>query len=68
MAIKSHAFGRVTLTDDDAEKFSRQVKYGRASPAAKSSVERGSELNRKFKSGQKIVVSTTRREKVPVGG
>ena len=30
MAINSHAFGYITLTKDDAEKFSRQASYGRA--------------------------------------
>ena len=63
MAIKSHAFGRVTLTKDDAAKFSRQVKYGRSSEAAKKSVERGLELNEKFKTGGKIVIKATRQKK-----
>jgi hypothetical protein len=60
MAIESHAFGRVTLTKDDAAKFSRQVKFGRTNAAAKSTVERGSALNEKFKSGGKVVVKAAR--------
>ena len=57
MGIKYHAFGRVTLTQDDADKFSRQVKYGRPNDAAKRSVERGLELSKKFKDGGKISFS-----------
>lgn len=41
MSIKSNAFGRVTLTDEDAEKFKRQVIYGRPSEAAVASVKKG---------------------------
>lgn len=63
MAIKSHAFGRVTLTKEDAATFSRQVKYGRANAAAKSTVERGAAMNAEFKSGGKVRVQVVRREK-----
>jgi hypothetical protein len=52
MSIKSHAFGRVTLTGPDAKKFKNQVVYGKAKPAAKMSVKRGVALVRKLsKSG-----------------
>lgn len=44
MAIKSHAFGRVTLTKDDAKKFSNQVTFGRPSKAAVDSLSRGKKL------------------------
>jgi hypothetical protein len=66
MAIKSHAFGRVTLTKDDAAKFSRQVKFGRSSEAAKESVKRGLELNREFKVGGKITIKNSRQKKAKV--
>ncbi len=66
MAIKSHSFGRVTLTKEDAAKFSRQVKFGRANNAAKTTVERGSAMNKEFKSGGRVKVMAVRREKEPV--
>jgi len=64
MAIHSTAFGRVTLTKDDAEKFSRQVKYGRGNAAAKLTVKRGKELNAEFKKKGKVTVTLRRKEKV----
>lgn len=45
MSIKSHAFGRVTLTGADAVKFKNQVTYGRPKAAAKESVARGVALS-----------------------
>jgi hypothetical protein len=48
MSIKSHAFGRVTLTGRDARKFKNQVIYGKAKPAAKASMKRGVVLVRKL--------------------
>jgi hypothetical protein len=52
MSIKSHAFGRVTLTGLDAKKFKNQVIYGKAKPAAKASAKRGVALVREMsKSG-----------------
>ncbi|WP_159726253.1 hypothetical protein [Methylosinus sp. Ce-a6] len=41
MAIKSNAFGRVTLTDKDAEKFKNQITFGKPKRAAVESVKRG---------------------------
>ena len=64
MAIHSNAFGRVTLTKDDAEKFSRQVKYGRGNAAAKDSVKRGKALNETFKKSGKVVVKLRPKETV----
>lgn len=63
MAINSHAFGRVTLTKEDAAKFSRQIKYGRAGAAAKTTAERGTAMNKQFKSGGKVAVKVILREK-----
>jgi len=54
MAIKSHAFGRVTLTNEDAAKFDRQVRYGRSNDAARDSVKRGLDLNSTFKRDGKL--------------
>ena len=62
MAIKSHAFGRVTLTQEDAAKFLRQVKHGRANATAKSTVERGAEMNMEFKAGGKVKVPMVREK------
>ncbi|QHQ34888.1 hypothetical protein [Algicella marina] len=63
MAIKSHAFGRVTLTKDDAAKFARQVTYGRAKDVAKTTVERGSAMNEEFQSEGKVTFKLRRRAK-----
>jgi hypothetical protein len=46
MSIKSHAFGRVTLTGEDAKKFKAQVTYGRPKAAAVESAKRGVEMSR----------------------
>lgn len=69
MAIDSHAFGSVTLTKGDAAKFLRQVKYGRANDAAKSTVRRGVEMNAEFRSsGGKLEVKAVRRKQDSVAG
>jgi len=49
MAIRSHTFGRVTLTEHDAEKFKAQVTYGKPKSAAVDSVKRGVEMSRDFR-------------------
>ena len=46
MSIQSHAFGRVTLTDGDADKFTRQVRYGKPKAAAVEGVRQGVSLTR----------------------
>lgn len=51
MAVQSSAFGSVTLTKEDADKFCRQVTYGRAKAEAKQSLARGVELARDFRAG-----------------
>jgi hypothetical protein len=48
MSIVSNAFGRVTLTDKDAEKFTRQMNYGRPKVAAVENVRRGLEMSKTF--------------------
>ena len=66
MAITSHAFGRVTLTDDDADKFSSQVRYGRTSKAAKDAVGRGLSMAKAVKDSGKF--SFTVANHAPVKG
>lgn len=44
MAVHSDTFGGLHLTGEDAEKFRRQVRYGRPSEAAKASVKRAREM------------------------
>ncbi len=48
MSIKSSAFGRVTLSGSDAEKFKKQVSYGKPKPAAVKGVKRGVEMLREM--------------------
>lgn len=48
MAITSTAFGRVTLTDKDAERFKHQVRYGRSSEASRTAVSEGIKLARQL--------------------
>jgi hypothetical protein len=50
MSIQSHAFGRVVLTDSDADKFKAQVTYGRPKAAARRNVAEGVEMSRSLKS------------------
>lgn len=55
MSIKSHAFGRVTLTGQDAQKFKNQVVYGKPKAAATKSVSDGVELSREMQKSGKVV-------------
>jgi len=58
MSIQSHAFGRVTLTGEDAKKFKRQVSHGKPKAAAVENVKRGVVLSRAFqKHGCVVLVS-----------
>lgn len=41
MAIKSNAFGRVTLTGPDAKKFKNQVAHGKPKSAAAMNAKKG---------------------------
>lgn len=58
MAVKSNAFGRVTLTGDDAKKFKNQVTYGKPKAAAKDAVIRGVALAERFRDGGRSVKLT----------
>jgi hypothetical protein len=53
MAVISTAFGSVTLTDEDAKKFKRQVTYGKPKAAASASVARGVELATNFRNNNR---------------
>ncbi|ADE14160.1 hypothetical protein Nhal_0987 [Nitrosococcus halophilus Nc 4] len=41
MSVKTTVFGGIHLSGEDAEKFERQVTYGRPKKAAKEGYERG---------------------------
>jgi hypothetical protein len=64
MAISSHAFGRVTLTDADADKFASQVRYGRSGRAAKDAVERGLSMAKAVKDKGKFSFTVTKPAQV----
>ena len=53
MAVISSTFGSVTLTEEDARKFKRQVTYGKPKAAARASIDRGVELAGQFRSGNR---------------
>ncbi len=57
MAIKSNAFGRVTLTGEDAKKFQAQVAYGKPKAAAREAVKRGVALSRKLASSGRVTLT-----------
>jgi len=61
MAIKSNAFGRVKITESDAEKFKNQVTFGKPKKAAIDGVKRGVEMSRTLRdNGGKIMFSLKR--------
>lgn len=49
MAIYSNPFGSVRLTGEDAEKFLRQVRYGRPNAAVKATKARVDIMDKKFR-------------------
>jgi hypothetical protein len=61
MAIKSHAFGRVTLTGDEARKFRNQMAHGKPKAAAVAGLKRSVEMSRSFrKNGGKLTLKLKR--------
>lgn len=62
MSIMSHAFGRVTLTDEDAKKFKNQVRYGKPKAAAVEGVKRGVALAHEFEKDGKVRFSVKRAQ------
>jgi hypothetical protein len=63
MAILSNAFGRVTLTGEDAKKFKRQVTYGRPKANAKTNVDQGIQLAREFRTNGRKLTFTVKTDK-----
>lgn len=56
MSVKTSTFGGVRLSGKEAEKFTRQVKYGRPKKAAVESARRGKAMLSEFeRTGQVIV-------------
>lgn len=53
MAVHSSTFGSVTLTDEDAKKFKRQVTYGKPKAGARESVERGVKMAGDFRASNR---------------
>lgn len=51
MAVLSHAFGGVTLTDADAKKFEKQIKTATPTKGAKATLLRASQLKRDMVAG-----------------
>lgn len=62
MSIQSHAFGRVTLTGEDARKFKRQMTHGKPKKAAVESVKRGVEFSRVFQKEGRVVLTASRAQ------
>mgnify|MGYP001250933172 CR=1 FL=1 len=61
MAITSNAFGRVTLTGEDAAKFKKQVTYGRPSKAAIETAKRGATMSKQLQAnGGKLTFKITK--------
>lgn len=63
MSIKSDAFGRVTLTNEDARKFANQVRYGRPKQIAAESVKSGSAAVREFHRSGTLKISFSTKVK-----
>ena len=61
MAIHSSTFGSVTLTDDDAKKFKRQVTYGRPKANATEAVARGVAIAKQFRDGRALTVTLPKK-------
>jgi hypothetical protein len=61
MAIKSHSFGRVTLTERDATKFQNQVTFGKPKRAALEGVKRGVELAQALRDNGGRITLTLKR-------
>ena len=60
MAVKSSTFGGVYLSGKSAEKFARQVKYGRPKEAALDSFRRGQSMADEFTATGKVIIRTKR--------
>jgi hypothetical protein len=57
--IRSNLFGGVTLTGDDADKFERQVRHGRAPKSAQRALQNGDLLLQQFGVGSLKMATRT---------
>lgn len=48
MSVRSTTFGSVRLSGEDADKFEKQVKYGRPKKAARETYARGKKASKEF--------------------
>lgn len=60
MAVKSTVFGGVVLSGKEAEKFRRQVTYGRPKKAASVSAKKGDRLRAEFEKTGRVVLRARR--------
>ena len=56
MAVHSDAFGRVHLTEADADNAIKQVSHGQPKAAAHETVKRGVDMSREFQRTGKMVL------------
>ena len=56
MGIKTSTFGGVTLTNEDADKFVQQVKYGRPKKRAAKLLDEGRSLLRQFEEHENVML------------
>ncbi|MBU2477536.1 MAG: hypothetical protein KKA36_00475 [Gammaproteobacteria bacterium] len=56
MAVKSTVFGSVTLSGIEAEKFRRQVTYGRPKKAAIESAKKGAKMRAEFEKTGRVII------------
>lgn len=57
MGVKTSTFGAVTLSHEEAEKFIKQVKYGRPKKSASKLLEEGRTLVKQFDEQGKVAIS-----------
>ncbi|OQX09608.1 MAG: hypothetical protein BWK80_46735 [Desulfobacteraceae bacterium IS3] len=57
MGVRTSTFGAVTLSHEDAEKFIKQIRYGRPKKAASKLLEQGRALLKQFDEQGKVVIS-----------
>lgn len=57
MGVRTSTFGAVTLSNEDAEKFVKQVRYGRPKKAASKLLEQGRALLKQFDEQGQVAIS-----------
>lgn len=58
MAVKTSALGAIYLSGDDADKFRKQITYGRPKKAANAALEKGLKLLREYESKGYALIKT----------